>query len=141
MLNKRRNQKGNSSLSSNPTMEYMDLSNQNLQSIDAFTHQILTNPCLKTINLQHNSISRLFMNGPPPANQVAAHIEGIDLRDNQICDLLYTISEEIIPMFPCLKDLKLNLYDEDHVDFIMKNMPQLEFLNGLPVEREDYEED
>ncbi len=43
-------------------------------------------------------------------------------------------------VFPNLKDLKLNLYDEDHVDFIIKNMPQLEFLNGLPVEREDYDE-
>jgi hypothetical protein len=70
-------------------------------------------------------------------HQVGPHIEVIDLRDNQISDLLYTISEEIIPAFPCLKDLKLNLYDEDHVDYIMKNMPHLEFLNGLPVERDD----
>jgi hypothetical protein len=38
---------------------------------------------------------------------------------------------------PNVKDLKLNLYEEDHVDFIMKVMLQLQFLNGLPVERED----
>lgn len=31
----------------------------------------------------------------------------------------------------------MNLYDEDHVDYIMRVMPQLQFLNGLPVERED----
>jgi hypothetical protein len=52
---------------------------------------------------------------------------------------LYTLNQEILPIFPNLRDLKLNLYDEDHVDFIIKNMPQLEFLNGLPVEREDEE--
>lgn len=46
-----------------------------------------------------------------------------------------------MPIFPNLRDLKLNLYDEDHVDFIIKNMPQLEFLNGLPVEREDEEDE
>jgi hypothetical protein len=50
------------------------------------------------------------------------------------------LNQEILPIFPNLRDLKLNLYDEDHVDFIIKNMPQLEFLNGLPVEREDDEE-
>ena len=53
---------------------------------------------------------------------------------------MYTLNQEILPIFPNLRDLKLNLYDEDHVDFIIKNMPQLEFLNGLPVEREDDEE-
>ena len=81
------------------------------------------------------------MNDPSGLQQVASHIEAIDLRDNQMCDLLYTISEEMIPIFPCLKDLKLNLYDEEHVDYIMKNMPHLEFLNGLPVEREDFEDE
>lgn len=42
---------------------------------------------------------------------------------------------------PNVKDLKLNLYDEDHVDFIMKYMPQLQFLNGLPVDRDEDEEE
>ena len=41
---------------------------------------------------------------------------------------------------PNVKDLKLNLYDEEHVDFIMKSMPQLQFLNGLEVEREEEEQ-
>jgi hypothetical protein len=42
---------------------------------------------------------------------------------------------------PNLTDLKMNLYDEDHVDFIMKAMPQLQFLNGLPVERGESDEE
>lgn len=40
---------------------------------------------------------------------------------------------------PNLHDLKLNLYLEEHVDLILKLMPQLQFLNGLPVEREEQE--
>jgi hypothetical protein len=42
---------------------------------------------------------------------------------------------------PNVKDLKMNLYDEEHVDFIMRVMPQLQYLNGLPVEREEEEEE
>ena len=33
----------------------------------------------------------------------------------------------------------MNLYDEEHVDYIMRVMPQLQFLNGLPVERDEEE--
>jgi uncharacterized protein YbbK (DUF523 family) len=30
----------------------------------------------------------------------------------------------------------LNLHEETQVDMIMKHLPELEFLNGLPVDRE-----
>jgi len=49
------------------------------------------------------------------------------------------VSDEIQRYMPSIKDLKINLYKEEHVDFIMKVMPQLQFLNGLPVEREEDE--
>lgn len=101
--------------------------------------QISNNQALRSINLQQNNLSRLFYS--PHEIPPCTHIESIDLRENQLYDLLYTLNQEILPIFPNLRDLKLNLYDEDHVDFIIKNMPQLEFLNGLPVEREDEEED
>ena len=35
----------------------------------------------------------------------------------------------------------MNLYEESHVDFILKCMPQLEFLNDLPVDRDELEGD
>ena len=41
---------------------------------------------------------------------------------------------------PCLKSLYINLHDEDQVDVIMKNLPILEFLNNLEVERDGEEE-
>ena len=40
---------------------------------------------------------------------------------------------------PNVKDIKMNLYNEEHVDYIMRVMPQLQFLNGLPVERDEEE--
>lgn len=37
---------------------------------------------------------------------------------------------------PNLKSLYVNLYEEAQVDLIMRILPDLEFLNGLPVDRE-----
>ena len=37
---------------------------------------------------------------------------------------------------PNLKSLYVNLYEEAQVDLIMRVLPELEFLNGLPVDRE-----
>ena len=49
-------------------------------------------------------------------------VEAIDLRDNALEDVTFTVTE-IQRFMPNVKDLKLNLYDEEHVDFIMKSMP------------------
>ena len=81
-------------------------------------------------------MGRLLINGVKNLS-ILLNLEGIDLRDNQLQDVVYTVGQEIQRLMPNIKDLKLNLYDEDHVDFIMKQMPQLQFLNGLPVERDD----
>lgn len=37
---------------------------------------------------------------------------------------------------PSLKSLYINLFEEEQVDLIMRYLPDLEFLNGLPVDRE-----
>ncbi len=86
------------------------------------------------MNLTHNQLARLFLAQP---SHPAFSVESLDLRDNVIDDIFYTVGEEITRFLPNVKDLKINLYDEEHVDFIMKAMPQLQFLNGLPVERDD----
>jgi hypothetical protein len=41
---------------------------------------------------------------------------------------------------PALKSLYVNLHEESQVDLIMQLLPQLEFLNSLPVDREAMEE-
>lgn len=40
-------------------------------------------------------------------------------------------------LMPNITSLCINLYNEDHVDFILKTMLQLETLNNLDVDRED----
>lgn len=40
-----------------------------------------------------------------------------------------------------LKSLFINLHEEEQVDFIMRTLEGLEFLNGLKVERDILEED
>ena len=40
-----------------------------------------------------------------------------------------------------LKSLYINLHQEEQVDFIMRKLEGLEFLNGLKVEREILEEE
>lgn len=42
---------------------------------------------------------------------------------------------------PNLKSLYTNLFNEEEVDILMRNMGDLEFLNGLPVEREQLHSD
>ena len=37
---------------------------------------------------------------------------------------------------PALTSLFINLHEEDQVDFLLRSMPALTFLNGLEVERD-----
>lgn len=63
-------------------------------------------------------------------------LEKVDLRENPIENIIETVSI-LKEAMPKLNDLQLNLYEEEHVDYIMKTLPELQFLNGLPVEREE----
>ena len=37
---------------------------------------------------------------------------------------------------PNLKSLYVNLFEEAQVDLVMRDLPELEYLNGLPVDRD-----
>ena len=39
-------------------------------------------------------------------------------------------------MGPQLTNISINLFEEDQVDYLLRNIEHLEFLNGLKVERE-----
>ena len=54
-------------------------------------------------------------------------------------DFIATVDS--LATLPELKSLYINMTEEDQVDLIMKKLPVLEFLNGLPVDREGLEED
>ncbi len=42
---------------------------------------------------------------------------------------------------PSLRSIYLNLFQEDQVDYIMRTLEDLEFLNGLKVERDILDDD
>ena len=46
-----------------------------------------------------------------------------------------------IATLPNLRSLYINLQTEDQVDLIMRHLPNLEYLNSLPVDREALEEE
>ena len=49
-------------------------------------------------------------------------------------------SVKSIATVPQLRSLYINLESEDQVDMIMRFLPELEYLNGLPVERDALDE-
>lgn len=50
-------------------------------------------------------------------------------------------SVESIATLPNLRSLYINLQTEDQVDHIMRLLPHLEYLNGLPVDRDALDEE
>ena len=49
----------------------------------------------------------------------------------------FSSAVDSLATMPTLKSLYITLNEEEQVDLIMKKMVSLEFLNGLPVEREE----
>ena len=67
-------------------------------------------------------------------------VENLNLNGNSFDDEKF---EEIIDSLVTMRNLKslfINLHEEDQVDLVMRKMVSLEFLNGLPVEKEEEEE-
>jgi hypothetical protein len=85
------------------------------------------------LQLNNNSIYRLFEGEIP--DSPAVNVVSLDICENPLEDVNSIISE-VQMMMPNLTSLRINLYDEDHVDFIIRSMVKLEYLNGLPVERD-----
>jgi len=50
-------------------------------------------------------------------------------------------SVDALTTMPALKSLYISMTYEDQVDLIMRKLPRLEYLNGLPVDRDGFEEE
>ena len=69
-------------------------------------------------------------------------LANMNLNGNQFTDFNKTVVA--LKTLPSLRSVYLNLYQEEQVDFIMRTLDKLDFLNGLKVERDilyDEEED
>ena len=71
------------------------------------------------------------------------HIANLNLNGNQFSNvsdrfnIIMQLSETIqaLQSLPNLRSVYMNLFKEDQVDYIMRTLENLEFLNGLKVER------
>ena len=81
------------------------------------------------MNLQENHIRTL----PPDMSQLHNIIE-FNLNGNPIQDIEQAVDS--LQTMPNLKGLHINLHEEEQVDYLLRNLPNLEYLNGLAVERD-----
>ena len=81
------------------------------------------------INLSDNDIRKL-----PNDLSLLNHIIELNLTGNPIDNLQLAV-ESLVTM-PLLENLHINLHQEEEVDFLLRNLPNLLMLNGLVVERD-----
>lgn len=118
-----------------PDTEFLDLSNQGITDLDLLSNHLSRFPNLRELSLEDNEIQKLS------AKFVAAlpKLSVLNLNGNDLDPF-----EEAIDHLKLLVDVRslfLNLVEESQVDYVMRALPELEELNGLPVERDLVDDD
>lgn len=86
-------------------------------------------PNLKELNVCDNIFKEL-----PMDLSGMQSLANLNLNGNQFNDFNKTVVA--LKSLPSLRSVYLNLYQEEQVDFIMRTLEKLDFLNGLKVERD-----
>lgn len=120
-----------------PSIGFLDLSQQNITNFNEITPYLVQLRHLKEINLEDNHIGTL----PPDLSQALRKVVNLNLNGNQIDDSNFERVVLSLKTMPMLESLYINLHTEDQVDLIMTELQDLKFLNGLPVERDGDEEE
>ena len=84
---------------------------------------------LEELNLSNNQLQGL----PTDLSSLKA-VANLNLQNIAFED--FERSVQSISTLPALRSLYINLQTEDQVDMIMRILPGLEYLNGLPVDRD-----
>ena len=136
-----------------PNMETLDLSGQYIDDLEPLIKLVFQKmPKLRELNLSNNMISALPQE---LCRRYLPMLESINLNGNQIpqdpqpfaeiVESLSLIGHENLSFDGSslahgtggLKVLFISLTREDQVDFILRKLPRLEFLNGLAVDRDE----
>jgi len=86
-----------------------------------------------TLNLKFNNLREL----PESLPLVLPNLQLINLDNNPLEEVLAVA--DILSGCPQLKSLFIALSVEDEVDYLLKKLPRLEYLNGLAIDREEIE--
>jgi len=89
---------------------------------------------VKELNLSGNELTTL----PEALAESLPDLESLNLNNNKLESVFATV--DVLALFPRLINLFINLVTEEEVDYVLKQLPGLNFLNGLGVDREELEE-
>ena len=65
----------------------------------------------------------------------------LNLNGNDIDESDFKKAIESLNSIPNLESLYINLHEEEQVDLVMRILTDLQYLNGLPVERDMLEDE
>ncbi|CDW80904.1 UNKNOWN [Stylonychia lemnae] len=117
-----------------PQTDFIDLSGQDIQDFQEIYEHLVKFHNLKELNLSDNELT-----GLPSDLSGLQQLSNLNLNGNSFEDFKQTVYA--LKTLPQLSSLFINLHQEDQVDLIMRSLSDLEFLNGLKVEREILEEE
>ena len=113
----------------------LNLSGQSLNTLsDIFTEEdahLFVD--VTTLNLQFNNLREL----PESLPIVLPNLELINLNNNPLEEVLAVA--DVLSGCPKLKSLFIALSVEEEVDYVLKKLTRLEYLNGLAIDREEIE--
>lgn len=119
-------------LENEPNIEEINLDFKEIEDLEELLPLLSKFHNLRQLSLADNRIAEI------PEDLSCLHsLEDINLNGNVFEDLKIVILA--LTSIPNLRSLHINLHEEEQVDFIFRNMPNLELLNDTEVEREEVE--
>ena len=114
-----------------PLRNHVDLSAKQISVVDNNSVDVLSRfKNMRSLDLSDNYLQKL------PANmELLKELQELNLNGNPIEDIELAV-DSIKTVGQNLRCLHINLFEEDQVDYLLRNLPWLQDLNGLTVERE-----
>ena len=121
-------------LQNQPDTTFLDLQDQEIEDLNVIMDMLPQFEFLEELNLSNNQFQQL----PEDLSQLKS-VANLNLQNIVFDD--FERSVQSIATLPCLRSLYIALQTEDQVDLIMRLLPNLEYLNGLPVDRDALDEE
>lgn len=119
-------------LQNEPNIQEINLDYKEIEDFEELLPILVKFESLRSLSLADNRIMTV-----PHDLSCLETVEDINLNGNVFQDLKQVVIA--LTTMPALRSLHINLHEEEQVDFIFRNMPNLEVLNDTAVERDDFE--
>ena len=116
-------------LQNQPESTFLDYQDQEIENLDVIMEQLGKFELLEELNISNNQFQRL-----PEDMSILKNVANLNVQNIIFDDFEQSIKN--MATMPVLRSLYINLLEEDQVDLIIRNLPDLEYLNGLPVDKE-----